>query len=899
MADPTDLAVYLSTGRCIAWIGAGPSVEIGLPDWNELASLVLQECKNDNRAGLQPIEDLYQQGKFPEMFDRVRAVYGHPFLLGTCSNALKDSGLTGTIYSDLAKLGFLSYFTTNYDTAMERHLELSGRAVQKYLNSDADLAAVDIDTLPALVKLHGEFSDSNSIVLTKADYQNWYQDGRKEAFQTFLKAHLTRDRILFVGYSLTEPEMIAIQERLSTNLRRSVTCIALLPNVTEDEADSWRTYYNIDVLSYRASGNDHSELHAILDATAKVLALGQVAPVRPKTEDLKKLQALFLWHRFAPARAGEAPVDALQSVILKLALDAGGAIDLPTLLVTLGSEMSLESSDLLTNVKSALQRLVTSDWLEQEGDRYHVPEDTRLTIDGFERRFTDMMSVFRKQALMDMTDGESIPEPIATQLTDAAIDTLIDIFEIRGREIVGMIFRDSPPHESDVLDLLETIWTRANTLDDSNLKLTLVRFLLDLLSGPTGIYVRVLDYLARAFFCIQALRIDANVGKIVSDVMSNRALLIDANVLIPLTAGYEDRHAFVNRVLEVVGKADIPLYTTMEFVDELRRHVNWALQLAENFGPQSVEVLQASKGEGSYDANAYLRGFVNWSTEQKSEASVSMRDYLHYCFGAPYTRQMVSQFLLDRYAIRVVPGPVVKTLQDNHEEDYQNCLGKLSGWNAERPAQSQKSPQRVESETDAFMLICHWREVLSGEAGDAGAQCTYLSLGSSLPRLRRTLGKPPGILWMSPQAIWEVLSRLESGSAGDMPDFRSLMLTSYFRLSGHFLDTSRYRSYFRPLIDASKREYLEHRKILESVLEVGLHSDLLDQYPEEDWPVVVRSLTESANHKASVDRLRIAELSKDKEELATLLEGYREKERKRKRYVQRQRELQRKRRTGR
>ena len=54
-------------------------------------------------------------------------------------------------------------------------------------------------------------------------------------------------------------------------------------------------------------------------------------------------------------------------------------------------------------------------------------------MEDYERRFDDMMSVFRRQALMDMARDEEIDERTAEQLIDAVIESLMDVFEIRGR----------------------------------------------------------------------------------------------------------------------------------------------------------------------------------------------------------------------------------------------------------------------------------------------------------------------------------------------------------------------------------------------------------------------------------------------------------------------------------
>jgi len=557
------------------------------------------------------------------------------------------------------------------------------------------------------------------------------------------------------------------------------------------------------------------------------------------------------------------------------------------LIEKLKTEVTLESPEVLENVEEALERLVAAQWLEETDDRYFMPNEKRLILEGYERRFADMISVFKQQAMMDMAEEKPIPEELGEILTETAIDALIDIFEIRGREIVSMAFGASSGQESGLLDLIETIWRRVNRLEDSLLKLTLVRFLLDLLSNPTGIYETVLNYMARAFFCIQALRMDSNVKKIVSNLVSERSLIVDANVLIPLTASCEERFEFVKKVIEVVQNAGIPLYTTLGFIDEVNRHANWALQLVDEFGTQSVEVLQASKGKGNYDPNAYLQGFINWNSRR--ERGGDFREYLGHCFGGSYSQSRIKKFLLENLGIRIIPKNAVDELREKNRGEVLDYSRKLTGWNNERREDRQKSFRRIDCEVDAFLLIVHWGNAKKYFEFAEMKECAYLSLGSSLPKLRDSLSEPSGIFSISPQAIWEILVRLESGSDVAPPDFRSLMMTSYFRLSDHFLDNSRYRSYFRPLIDRSRKGFQEHFETLESLLEMDLGSDLLDQYPEEDVPMVVQSLTAAASEKASLDRTRIVELSKKTDELNAMLEGYRNKEKKRQMYIKKQR----------
>ena len=894
MANITDLVVYLSTEKCVAWVGSGPSIEVGLPDWTELARRVLDACRQQKRAGYDTIEKLFQQGKYPEMFDRVARVYRPDVLHRFCSAALQDDGEMGPLYSELVRLGFISFFTTNYDDVLLRHLEKSGQAVYQYLNSDEELRAVDIDTTPAIVKLHGEFRHPVSVILTRHDYQTWYISGGKKTFQTFLESHLARDRIVFIGYSLADPEMKQIQERMAVNFRRQVPLIALMPNADKEHVDHWNTYYNVDVLSYRATGKDHSELRYILSTTSKVLAQGEVALPRESAEDLKKMQALYLWHRFSPTMAGEAPIDALQSVTLRLALDEGGVIQTRQILEQIEKGLGLTSKDASQDLKLAIERLVDAGWITKMDDGYLIPEGSRLTIEDHERRFNNMMSVFKHQALLDMSREGSIAEPAATQLTSAVVDTLMDIFEIRGREIVAMVFDDRPMNDTGLLGLIEAIWLRANSLDDTNLRYTLVRFILGLLSNPDGVYGHLLDYLARAFVCIQALRIDPNVNQIVSEVVSDRALILDANVLIPLTAIDEDRYEFVKGTVELARNVGMPLYTTMSFIEEMRRHAQWAAQHTRTFGEQSVEVLKASKGEGGYDANAYLRGFVGWRGQQGQ--GVAFPIYLRECFGGQANGNHLAEFFMRQYGIETIPDHVIQEIRNSHESEYMDSSSTLNQWNEERHSDNQKSPHRIQSEVEAFTLVSRWHETPASINIGASSRCSFLSLGSSLPRLGRSLPTPVRMISVTPQAIWEILRGLDSAPTTDTPDFRSLMLTSYFRLSGRFLDSRRYKQYFRPLIDAAERDYHEHRKVFQDILGLDLDTSLLDTYPEEEWPLVVQSLGEATSRKVLLDESRVVELSSQNEELVAKLRTFEETERKREAYKRTQRERKRKRR---
>ena len=107
------------------------------------------------------------------------------------------------------------------------------KAVQVYGNSAEDLAVLDLDTIPSLVRIHGEFQHPESLILTKQDYINPYQAPGHSSFTTFINSVLSRDRIVFIGYSMNDEELNALKASQVSGLRRQVRHIALIANAPE------------------------------------------------------------------------------------------------------------------------------------------------------------------------------------------------------------------------------------------------------------------------------------------------------------------------------------------------------------------------------------------------------------------------------------------------------------------------------------------------------------------------------------------------------------------------------------------------------------------------------------------------------------------------------------------
>ena len=152
---------------------------------------------------------------------------------------------------------------------------------------------------------------------------------------------------------------------------------------------------------------------------------------------------------------------------------------------------------------------------------------------------------------------------------------------------------------------------------------------------------------------------------------------------------------------------------------------------------------------------------------------------------------------------------------------------------------------------------------------------------------------------MQPEVIWEVLTTLDNNPPEHLPDFGSLMNATFFRMSDHFIDKDRYRTFFRPLIDASKAKLENMHPFLREVLGVEFTDEYLDGYPNEDLPALLTSVEGIASRRVASDSELQQKLIEENDSLRAQVKEYQERESKRREFVAEQRQRDRERRRNR
>lgn len=189
---PYPLLSDIFEGRCLPFVGAGFSKNADLapglvmPDWNQLATELARHLPLDGRETPQEVAQRYER-----YFGRVQLIEAIRRSLHT------DSARPGRAHRAFAKLPFDTIYTTNFDLLLEDAYQQEKRQ-------------------SSVVKMHGDLRHEENIVVTKKDYDEFMT--KYPVVATHLSAMLITRTPLYIGYSLSDPDFLHIQEVVRSRL---------------------------------------------------------------------------------------------------------------------------------------------------------------------------------------------------------------------------------------------------------------------------------------------------------------------------------------------------------------------------------------------------------------------------------------------------------------------------------------------------------------------------------------------------------------------------------------------------------------------------------------------------------------------------------------------------------
>lgn len=192
------------------FIGAGFSIEAGVPSVSTLKGLILDELENDQQReehkgdSLDVLSEFYVEevctGSRNELISLMKKAFEFE------PKCMDDHKMLAAIPH------FRTIFTTNYDTLLEASYPESERHI---VRNDVDCTYAE-EKRNRIFKVHGDFTAPDDVVITSSDYKKFKGKTWPNVIMwNEVRSEFMKKNILFIGYSLSDDNILEIISRIS------------------------------------------------------------------------------------------------------------------------------------------------------------------------------------------------------------------------------------------------------------------------------------------------------------------------------------------------------------------------------------------------------------------------------------------------------------------------------------------------------------------------------------------------------------------------------------------------------------------------------------------------------------------------------------------------------------
>lgn len=193
-----DLKQAIKKRNAVLFVGSGVSAGLGVPTWMGLMDEIARQLKFDPSVFHATSSNYLTMAEFYKLkfgsIGPLRSWMDRNW--NVSDNVIKKSD----VHKIIVELDFPIIYTTNYDNNIENTYRIYNKNIDKVVDVRNLLSISSGD--PCIIKLHGDFSSDDSIVLTETDYFNRLEFD--SPLDIKLRSDVLAKPMLFIGYSMSD-----------------------------------------------------------------------------------------------------------------------------------------------------------------------------------------------------------------------------------------------------------------------------------------------------------------------------------------------------------------------------------------------------------------------------------------------------------------------------------------------------------------------------------------------------------------------------------------------------------------------------------------------------------------------------------------------------------------------
>ncbi|MGQ4680717.1 SIR2 family protein [Paenibacillus polymyxa] len=273
---PNNLIEELAYRRAILFLGSGVSATAKNDDgkspetWGEFLNNIKALMRNPQKEDIAFIDKMLTQENY---LLALQAIYDLSDS-GAYSKYLKDTFSRGRfnpspVHKSIKKINSKIVVTTNFDKIYDNLCNEDLYVKYDYMKAKSIISNIKSPE-NVIIKAHGSIDDTDEMIFTSQQYFE-AQENYPE-FYSLLRALFLTNTVLFLGYSLNDPDINLVLQSLSnTSSSASPHYIVLKEGTSEHIIKHWEKTYNVRCLEYGPSYDNFEEnIEELQEAVAQL-----------------------------------------------------------------------------------------------------------------------------------------------------------------------------------------------------------------------------------------------------------------------------------------------------------------------------------------------------------------------------------------------------------------------------------------------------------------------------------------------------------------------------------------------------------------------------------------------------------------------------------------------------